>query len=65
LIHEVLYRNLVVAKRESSEHQPTQSYGFQGDPGACKAVTGAQRIRDVIMVDQAPLARTPRSTPLL
>src|SRR6185436_14491159 len=26
---------------------------------------GAHRIRDVIMVDQAPLSRTPRSTPLL
>jgi excinuclease ABC subunit A len=65
LIHEVLYRNLVVAKRESSDHQLTQSYGLPGEPGACKAVTGAHRIRDVIMVDQAPLARTPRSTPLL
>ncbi len=40
-------------------------YGLPGEPGACKSVTGAHRIRDVIMVDQAPLARTPRSTPLL
>ncbi len=50
---------------ESSDHQPAQSYGSAGEPGACKSVTGAHRIRDVIMVDQAPLARTPRSTPLL
>src|SRR5581483_5639288 len=35
------------------------------EPGACKSVTGAHCIREVIMVDQAPLARTPRSTPLL
>ena len=28
-------------------------------------MTGAHRIGEVIMVDQAPLARTPRSTPLL
>jgi excinuclease ABC subunit A len=55
LIHEVLYRNLLVAKGQSSDQEP----------GACKSVTGAHRIRDVIMVDQAPLARTPRSTPLL
>jgi excinuclease ABC subunit A len=28
-----------------------------------KAVSGASRIREVVMVDQAPLAKTPRSTP--
>ncbi len=55
LVHDVLYRNLVIAKGQSSD----------SEPGACKSVTGAHRIHDVIMVDQAPLARTPRSTPLL
>src|SRR4030095_6376168 len=65
LIHDVLYRNLLVAKGQSSDHPPSQSYGAAGEAGACKSVTGAQRIREVIMVDQAPLARTPRSTPLL
>src|SRR5438874_370399 len=55
LIHEVLYRNLLIAKGQSSDQQP----------GACKSVTGAHRISEVVMVDQAPLARTPRSTPLL
>src|SRR5882762_4033185 len=55
LIHDILYRNLLVAKGQSSDQEA----------GACKSVTGAHRIRAVIMVDQAPLARTPRSTPLL
>jgi excinuclease ABC subunit A len=55
LIHDVLYRNLLVAKGQSSDQEP----------GTCKSVVGAHRVRDVIMVDQAPLARTPRSTPLL
>src|SRR5437899_3398649 len=55
LIHDVLYRNLLVAKVQSSDVES----------GVCKSVTGAHRIRDVIMVDQAPLARPPRSTPLL
>jgi len=55
LIHDVLYRNLLVAKGQLSDQEP----------GACKSVTGAHRIHEVIMVDQAPLARTPRSTPLL
>src|SRR5204863_8502971 len=65
LIHEVLYRNLLQAKGEPNEHQPSQGYGSAGEPGACKSVTGAHRIGDVVMVDQSMLARTPRSTPIL
>ncbi len=55
LIHDVLYRNLLRAKGQPTEHEP----------GACKSVTGAHRIREIVMVDQSPLARTPRSTPIL
>jgi excinuclease ABC subunit A len=55
LIHDVLYRHLLRAKGQSSEQEP----------GACKCVTGAHRIDEVVMVDQALLARTPRSTPIL
>ncbi|HEV8617976.1 MAG TPA: excinuclease ABC subunit UvrA [Candidatus Udaeobacter sp.] len=65
LIHDVLYRNLLRAKGQLSDHQPSQSYGLAGEPGACKSVTGAHRVGDIVMVDQAPLARTPRSTPIL
>ena len=55
LIHDVLYRNLLRAKGQSSDQEP----------GACKSVTGAHRFGEVVMVDQSPLARTPRSTPIL
>ncbi len=55
LIHDVLYRNLMRAHGESSDQEP----------GACKSVTGAHRIDDIVMVDQAQLSRTPRSTPIL
>ncbi len=55
LIHDVLYRNLLVAKGQQCDHEP----------GVCKSVTGAHRIAEVIMVDQSPLTRTPRSTPIL
>ncbi|PYK11515.1 MAG: excinuclease ABC subunit A [Verrucomicrobia bacterium] len=65
LIHDVLYRNLLVAKAQSSHQSSSQSYGAVIEAGACKSVAGAHRIHDVVMVDQAPLARTPRSTPLL
>ncbi|PYL19546.1 MAG: excinuclease ABC subunit A, partial [Verrucomicrobia bacterium] len=65
LIHDVLYRNLLIAKGQSSDCQPSQSYGSAGEAGACKSVSGAHRINEVVMVDQSPLARTPRSTPIL
>ncbi len=55
LIHDVLYRNLMRARGESNDQEP----------GACKSVTGAHRVGDIVMVDQAQLARTPRSTPIL
>jgi excinuclease ABC subunit A len=55
LIHDVLYRNLLRAKGQSSDQEP----------GACKSITGTNRIGDVVLVDQSPLARTPRSTPIL
>ncbi len=55
LIHDVLYRNLLRAKGLTPEQEP----------GLCKSVTGAHRVGEVVMVDQSPLARTPRSTPIL
>src|SRR6184192_3691546 len=55
LVHDVLYRNLLRAKGQSSDQEP----------GACKSITGTHRIGDVVMVDQSPLSRTPRSTPIL
>src|SRR5207247_916365 len=55
LIHNVLYRNVLIAKGQSTDQEP----------GACKSVSGAHRINEVVMVDQSPLARTPRSTPIL
>lgn len=55
LVHEVLYRNVQQAKGEPTEQEP----------GACKSISGAHRISEVVMVDQSMLARTPRSTPIL
>ena len=55
LIHDVLYRNLLAAKGQSTAQEV----------GACKSISGAHRIDEVVMVDQSPLARTPRSTPIL
>jgi len=53
LVHEVLYRNLQRLKGEVCEDEP----------GRVKSIGGHEAISRVVMVDQSPLARTPRSTP--
>jgi excinuclease ABC subunit A len=55
LVHSVLYENLLRLKGQSTEAQP----------GDCLEVEGADQVGSVIMVDQTPLAKTPRSSPVL
>jgi excinuclease ABC subunit A len=53
LVHEVLYRNLQRMRGEVCEDEP----------GRVKSISGHEGIAHIVMVDQSPLARTPRSTP--
>ena len=53
LVEDVLYRGL--KKRQGA---PVST------PGACRAIEGAERIAEVIMVDQAPIGTTPRANPV-
>jgi excinuclease ABC subunit A len=53
LVQDVLYQNLIRLKGGSSEEAP----------GICDRILGAHDIDEVILVDQSPLARSPRSTP--
>jgi excinuclease ABC subunit A len=53
LVQQVLYENLRALKGRSGEEAP----------GICARLVGGHLVDDVILVDQSPLARTPRSTP--
>jgi excinuclease ABC subunit A len=53
LVHEVLYRNLQRLRGEVCEEEP----------GLVSKISGHEKLHQVVMVDQSPLARTPRSTP--
>lgn len=55
LVHDVLYQNILQAQNLPTEEAP----------GALKKITGAHKIEQVVMVDQSPLSRTPRSSPAL
>ncbi len=53
LIHDILYAGLKKARGE-----------WQGQVGHFREIAGAEFIDDVILVDQSPIGRTPRSNPV-
>jgi excinuclease ABC subunit A len=60
LVHDVLYRQLEARLRGA--HSAKQHLG---EPvGAVRALEGWEAISDVVLVDQAPIGRTPRSNPI-
>src|SRR5437016_3332157 len=60
LVHDVLFRQLAV--RLTGGHGAKQHLG---EPvGAVRALEGWEAISDVVLVDQAPIGRTPRSNPI-
>jgi excinuclease ABC subunit A len=55
LVHQVLYRAMARALGQTDG----------GDPvGVFKSLTGVERLNDVVLVDQTPIGRTPRSNPI-
>jgi excinuclease ABC subunit A len=55
LVHQVLYRAVARALGQSDGSDPS---------GAFTSLTGAERLNDVVLVDQTPIGRTPRSNPI-
>ncbi len=53
LIHDVIYAGIKKGRGE-----------WQGQVGLFKEIKGAELIDDVILVDQSPIGRTPRSNPV-
>ena len=55
LVHQVLYRAVARALGQSDGSDPS---------GAFASLTGVERLNDVVLVDQTPIGRTPRSNPI-
>jgi excinuclease ABC subunit A len=53
LVHDILYAGI---KKKRGE--------WQGQVGHFKEITGAEFVDDVVLVDQSPIGRTPRSNPV-
>src|SRR6185369_950954 len=60
LVHDVLYRNL-----EARLHGGHSAKSHLGEPvGAVASLTGWEHLKDVVLVDQSPIGRSPRSNPI-
>jgi excinuclease ABC subunit A len=55
LIHQVLYRAVARALGQAESSDPV---------GEFDSLTGVERLNDVVLVDQTPIGRTPRSNPI-
>ena len=55
LVHQVLYRAVARALGQSDGSDPS---------GVFTSLSGAERLNDVVLVDQTPIGRTPRSNPI-
>ncbi len=56
LLHDVLYQALAKAKKQPN--------GSEGSSVAWDAIEGDQYVDEVVLVDQSPIGRTPRSNPV-
>jgi excinuclease ABC subunit A len=55
IVHQVLYRALMQALGQTDGGDPAHLF---------RELTGTQHLNDVILVDQSPIGRTPRSNPV-
>jgi excinuclease ABC subunit A len=55
LVHQVLYRGIARALGQSETAEPAGSFA---------SLAGVERLNDVVLVDQTPIGRTPRSNPI-
>ncbi len=55
IVHQVLYRALQQALGQTEGADPTATY---------RELSGVQHLNEVILVDQSPIGRTPRSNPV-
>jgi excinuclease ABC subunit A len=55
LVHQILYRAVARALGQSDGADPSSVF---------RSLTGVERLNDVVLVDQTPIGRTPRSNPI-
>ncbi len=65
LVHDVIYRSLLGRyQRDLSVAQEDSEFDSSLSRQTCRRVEGAALVRGLVLVDQSPIGRTPRSNPV-
>ncbi|MEQ1947477.1 MAG: excinuclease ABC subunit UvrA [Bryobacteraceae bacterium] len=64
LVHDVIYHNLSKRMNRETPPEAAEEWGIAPEKLTCKKVEKADLITSVVLVDQSPIGRTPRSNPV-
>jgi excinuclease ABC subunit A len=64
LVHDVIYQSLTQRLRQSALDGFDEEHEQKAEKVTCRRVERAELIREVVLVDQSPIGRTPRSNPV-
>jgi excinuclease ABC subunit A len=65
IVHQVLYRALMqTLNREANRESGQSDSSVSSNANLYRELTGTQHLNEVILVDQSPIGRTPRSNPV-
>ena len=64
LVHDVIYQSLVKQMNRESTVQMGEEWGVAPEKLTCHKVEKADLLTSVVLVDQSPVGRTPRSNPV-
>ena len=64
LVHDVIFKTLERRLRQDLPNQQTEEFEGAPEKVTCTRVEKAELLKQVILVDQSPIGRTPRSNPV-
>jgi excinuclease ABC subunit A len=64
LVHDVIYQSLIQRLRQPVTEGFAEDFADKAERITCRRVERGELLREVILVDQSPIGRTPRSNPV-
>jgi excinuclease ABC subunit A len=64
LVHDVIFKTLTQRLRNSALEGFDEEHDQKAEKVTCRRVERAELVREVVLVDQSPIGRTPRSNPV-
>jgi len=64
LVHDVIYQNLTKRMNRETAAPDAEEWGLPPEKVTCRKVEKADLLTQVVLVDQSPIGRTPRSNPV-